>query len=58
MSLLNLDEDMKLVGIITNRDIRFEKDKDKIITEEGASAVIIKELWKKLRKTHALRIVR
>lgn len=28
-----VDEDMRLLGIITNRDIRFEKDKDKPISE-------------------------
>lgn len=39
------------------KDCRFMA-KDKNITEEGASAVIIKELWKKLRKTHALRVVK
>ena len=39
------------------KDCRFMA-KDKNITEESASAVIIKELWKKLRKTHALRVVK
>jgi hypothetical protein len=39
------------------KDCRFMA-KDNNITEEGASEVIIKELWKKLRKTHALRVVK
>ena len=32
--------------------------KGQIIDEDAAAELIINELWKKLRKTHALRVVK
>jgi hypothetical protein len=39
------------------KDCRFMA-KGKVINEDAAAEFIIKELWKKLRKTHALRVVK
>ena len=39
------------------KDCRFMA-KDKHLNENDAAVLIIKELWKKLRKTHALRVVK
>ena len=39
------------------KDCRFMA-KGKVIDEDAAAELIIKELWKKLRKTHALRVVK
>ena len=39
------------------KDCRFMA-KDKDLHENDAAALIVKELWKKLRKTHALRVIK
>lgn len=36
-----IDDDKKLVGIVTNRDLRFEKDNDRLITEVMTSENLI-----------------
>jgi hypothetical protein len=54
--------------IVENYGLQFDKGmlikdcrfmvKGKELNEHGAAALIIKELWRKLRKTHALRVVK
>jgi hypothetical protein len=39
------------------KDCRFMA-KDKIIDEDVAAELIIKEMWKKLRETHILRVIK
>ena len=49
-----VDNDNKLVGIITNRDVKYQEDLDlkveEIMTKDNLIFLINQQLWKKQKK--------